>query len=355
MSSESIIQQGYDNGSATTVSGNVTSTNTAGASVYISPIVLDFFLTFNLLICGNIVGLLGISGNIINIIVFYKQGYEDSVNITLTALAVSDIGALVFVLMVIVMINPWFLNVDVSIVHIDVATMLAFYPHNYFIRVCGFITAFASCERCLCVLVPLKVKQIVTKRFSLLVNVFIFIVMLLDLFPVYYVVYLDWTFIPNQNKSLIASNYRQNPFAILRYTYFVTEIFVPYFTFFVIILSNVIIGLKLNARSQWLNSVSHTNNKKDNAVSNREKRVVLMLIVVSVIFIVCLIPQSAILTALIQVQDLGSGGRYFDVSMLCYSISYLMEAVCSSVNILVYYKMSSKYRKTLCRFFKCYY
>ncbi|XP_059168442.1 uncharacterized protein LOC131950354 [Physella acuta] len=163
------------------MSEEVTTAAQVSASVNISPIVLDFFLTFNMLVCGNIIALLGISGNIINIIVFNKQGYEDSVNITLTALAV----------------------------------------------------------------------------------------------------------------------------------------------------------------------ISQKKETKNTYLSNKEKKVVLMLTVVSVIFIVCLIPQSAILTAVSQVPGLAVRGVYFDVALLCYSISYLMEAVCSSVNILVYYKMSSRYRKSL--------
>ncbi|XP_059168453.1 FMRFamide receptor-like [Physella acuta] len=347
MPTENFIEQLNQTLTISMYSVNDTTTALVGVSVYVSPIVLDFFLTFNLLICGNIIGILGISGNIINIIVFCKQGYEDSVNITLTALAVSDIGALVTVLMVNVMVNPWFTKASLPIVAIDFASLLGFYPHNYFIRVCGLITAFASCERCLCVLVPLKVKQIVTKRFSVTVNVLIFIIMLLDLFPIYYVVYLDWMFVPGLNKTIIAASVRENPYNIFGISYFVTDLFLPYFTFFVIIFNNITIGLKLNSRSKWIQSVSQKPSNKEKFVSNKEKKVVLMLTVVSVIFIVCLIPQSAILTAVSQVSGLMHGGNYFDVSLLCYSISYLMEAVCSSVNILVYYKMSSKYRKVL--------
>ncbi|XP_059168392.1 neuropeptides capa receptor-like [Physella acuta] len=316
-------------------------------SIWIHPLIWDFFVTFNNTVCGNIIAVFGIFGNIINIIVFYKQGYEDSVNITLTALAVSDIGALLTVLMFNEMLNPWFLKADLPILQTDFISMLAFFPHNYFIRVCGLITAFASCERCLCVLVPLKVKQIVTKRFSVIVNICIFFIMVLDLFPVYYVVYFDWMFIPQLNKSIIASHFRQNPYNIFSISYFVTDVFIPYFTFFTIILSNIIIAIKLKSRSEWLNSVSHQNTNKEKFVSNKEKKVVLMLTVVSVIFIVCLIPQSAILTAVSQVPGLGNGGIYFDLAMLCYSFAYLMEAVCSSVNIVVYYKMSSKYRETI--------
>ncbi|XP_059168421.1 FMRFamide receptor-like [Physella acuta] len=347
MAEASFNIQGVQN--LTTLTTEVTTTAVVSASVglYVSLVVRDFFLTFNMLVCGNIIGVLGICGNIINIIVFNKQGYEDSVNITLTALAVSDIGALITLIIFNVMINPVFEKANLPMIPVDVASMAGFYPHNYFIRVCGLITAFASCERCLCVLVPLKVKQIVTKKVSVLVNVLIFIIMLLDLFPVYYVVYLDWMFVPGLNKTVVAASFRKNLHAVFGISYIVTDLFAPYFTFFVIIFSNITIGLKLNLRSKWIQSVSQKPSNKEKFVSNKEKKVVLMLTVVSVIFIVCLIPQSAILTAVSQLSELAVRGVYFDVALVCYSISYLMEAVCSSVNILVYYKMSSRYRNTI--------
>lgn len=63
--------------------------------VTIDPLVTNIFLVTNLLICAETVGLFGIIGNIFNICNFCKQGIDDSVTVTLLALAVIEFGALV--------------------------------------------------------------------------------------------------------------------------------------------------------------------------------------------------------------------------------------------------------------------
>ncbi|XP_059168552.1 uncharacterized protein LOC131950427 [Physella acuta] len=296
-------------------------------------------------------GILGIVANIVNILVFYRQGYDDSVNITLTALAVSDIGALVTLQITNVMVNPWFLTLDLSFNQVDFVSLVSFYPHNYFIRVCGFITAFASFERCLCVVVPLKVKQIITKRVSIATNIFIFLFLCLDLVPVYYLTYFAWTFIPELNITKLIGIDRENPYNVYGISYYFTDLFVPYFSFFVIIVCNVIVAIQLNRRAAWKRSVTGNKVKPGEVVSNKEKKLVLMLTVVATIFIVCLIPQSAVLTTVSLVPEISMYGEYFDVALLCYNISNFTETVSSSVNLLVYYKMSTRYRDTIHTYF----
>ncbi|XP_059168515.1 uncharacterized protein LOC131950404 [Physella acuta] len=210
----------------------------------LQPLVLDIAIGLCALV-NEALGILGIVANIVNILVFYRQGYDDSVNITLTALAVSDIGALLTLQVCNLMVNPWIMNLDLDVSVINFEELVSFYPHNYFIRVCGFITAFASFERCLCVVVPLKVKQIITKRVSIATNIFIFLILCLNLVPIYYVSYLDWVFIPELNKTKLIGLNRENPYNVFGISYYVTDLFIPYLSFFVIIMCNVIIGFQL--------------------------------------------------------------------------------------------------------------
>ncbi|XP_059172640.1 probable G-protein coupled receptor frpr-1 [Physella acuta] len=296
-------------------------------------------------ICFEAVSLAGICANLVNIMVFTKQGFKDTVNITLTALAVGDIGSLVTLQLFFIFINPWFLKLDVTFIPLDVVTMVSFYPHNYFIRVCGFITAFAAFERCLCVVTPLKVKQIITKNVVITFNISVFIVTFFNIFHVYYICYFDWKFSANVNKTLLTLSFRSNREAVFSVSYFITDLFVPYFTFAVIILSTAVIAVKLHIRARWRGDNITTQPNTD--VTTKDKKLILMLTTVSVIFIVCLIPQSAILTAVSLVRGLSLKGSYFDLALLCYVISYYMETINSSVNFLVYYKMSSKFQKTL--------
>ncbi|XP_059166012.1 neuropeptides capa receptor-like [Physella acuta] len=293
-----------------------------------------------------LISIFGIIGNVINIIIFSKQGFDDSINITLIALAICDLGALFASQVLAVVANPWFLTSDLPIVHLEVVHMVVFYPHNYCVRVCGFITAFAAFERCLCVLIPLKVKQLITRKFTIYFLCVIFVVTLLDMLPVYYVAYLDWVFFPDSNSTKLAMVFRENPYNVFGISYLITDMFVPYFTFFIIILSNVVITWKLKARSAWRSSVTNTRSVKCEGISNREKKTVLSLMVVSIIFIVCLLPQSAVLSVVSLEPELSIRGSKFDLTILCLSFAYMLECISSSVNVIVYYRMSSRYRET---------
>ncbi|KAK0067971.1 FMRFamide receptor [Biomphalaria pfeifferi] len=145
--------------------------------------LVEFFMTFNLMLCAVLIDFAGIAGNVINILNFQKQGLQDSVNVTLTALAVSDIGALFFQLLVNILFNPLWRRVQLPFSSSSVLAMVFFYPHGYFIRVSGFITAFAAFERCLCVVLPMDVKRIITRNVAVVVNIIIFIALLLYLYP----------------------------------------------------------------------------------------------------------------------------------------------------------------------------
>ncbi|CAL1537211.1 unnamed protein product [Lymnaea stagnalis] len=331
---------------------NVTIAPTRPSTGTVNPDVLSFFMVFNLLVCGVVLGLFGICGNIANIRVFVKQGFHDSVNITLAALAVGDIGALVTLQATNIMTNPWFLGADLPFSPLDVVRLISFYPHSYFIRVCGFVTAFAAFERCLCVVAPLRVKGIITVRVAVVVNVLIFTITLFNVFPPYYFAYFDWTFSPRANRSILAVAFRQDADVAFSMSYFITDLAVPYITFVALISCTLVIIIKVKAKAAWRKSVSSSRLSSGGKVSNKETRLVQMLTAVSLIFIVCLIPQSSILTAVAINQDLSASGEHFDIALLCYCIAFLMETVNSSVNIIVYYKMSSRYRETFINLLK---
>ncbi|XP_059168274.1 galanin-like G-protein coupled receptor npr-9 [Physella acuta] len=328
---------------------SLNSTVTLGSSPMVPKYILDIFMAGNI-IFGELITIIGIIANIINIVIFRRQGYDDTVNISLTALAVSDLGSLVTLLPFNVMVNPWFESLDLSFVPLDVSVFLSFYPHNYFIRVCGFITAFAAFERCLCVVLPLKVKQIITKKVAITTIICIYLITLLNEFPSYYVIYLDWKKTARVNKTVLSIAFRSYSSSVFSVSYFITDMLVPHFTFLVLIACTSIIVFQLKSRSNWIRSISSTT-KKVATISNKEKKVGLMLVVVSVCFIVCLTPQTVIMSAVCVVPGLGLYGKYFDVASVIYCLAYYSESINSSLNILVYYKMSSKYKKEIHKVF----
>ncbi|KAI8786132.1 FMRFamide receptor [Biomphalaria glabrata] len=324
--------------------------STTNLQVFLNPDILHFFLTFNLMICGNVIGVLGILGNVLNIANFAKDGMEDTVSITLSALAVSDVGALVVQMFINVLSNSFWTDVDHPFLTMSILSALLVYPREYFVRVSGLITVFASFERCLCVVTPLRVKRIITRNVAITVNTSIFIVLLLYLYPTIAFIYFDWGVDSRRNRSVIVVFYRDNAESVFTVSYAVADLFLPYCTFFLLILSNMVIVTTLKSKSKWRQSVtgsrfSHDSNK--GMISTKEKKLVVMLVKISTIFIGCLFPQSALFTAVGLVREMKLNGLYFDLTRMVYSFTFLLETINCSVNIIVYYSMSSKFRKRI--------
>ncbi|KAK0066679.1 G-protein coupled receptor C02B8.5 [Biomphalaria pfeifferi] len=309
--------------------------------------VREIVVTANILF-GEIVGLLGIVANVINVVVFSKIGFSDTVNISLAALAVSDVGALVTLQWFNVIVNPWFLQLDLPFLPLEIQSLTAGYPHNYFVKVTGFITAFVAFERCLCVTLPFKVKTLITKRIALAFNVAVFFVIALTMFPVYYTAYYDWKFDAKKNKTVLGIFYTKNINDVLGPSLFLTNSVVPLVSFAVIILCNIVIAFRLKRASVWRQMSSGAAiTTPGAAVSVKEKKMVKMIVIVSVIFIICFIPSSALLTARAIIPELSISGIYSNINWIVATYALEMETVNSSITIVVYYRMSSKYRETL--------
>ncbi|XP_059151270.1 uncharacterized protein LOC131937682 [Physella acuta] len=99
----------------------------------VDPDVLDIFLAISLVL-ESLLSIVGVAGNIISIVVFSQQGYRETTNISLTALALSDIGAILTLQLRSLMLNPWTLNSKLIFNPVDFSVMFSTYPHNYFIR-----------------------------------------------------------------------------------------------------------------------------------------------------------------------------------------------------------------------------
>ncbi|XP_059145203.1 uncharacterized protein LOC131932327 [Physella acuta] len=142
--------------------------------------------------------------------------------------------------------------------------------------------------------------------------------------------------------TLLGAHARVNPSDVNAVSFYVTDLMLPSVTFTTIIACTTITGIQLHQIGKTRKSMT-----SDKNISNKEKKVAVMLVVVSAIFIACLAPTIVKLTGVAFVTELSVFGDYFDVAMVINEISCLSETLSSSVNLLVYYKMSSKYRRTV--------
>lgn len=157
-------------------------------------VIVNYFI-----ICGTI-AFFGIIGNVINLVIFSKLGYNNTMNISLSGIAVSDMCTLIFMIWWDICLNPLFLNSETVILSSEIQYLTAGWPHCLFARITCAITVFITIERCLCVTMPLKVKVVITKSRTVIIIVFIFVSQLMTNIPSYYINYFDWKFFPNKNR-----------------------------------------------------------------------------------------------------------------------------------------------------------
>uniref|UniRef100_A0A2C9KHS2 Uncharacterized protein n=1 Tax=Biomphalaria glabrata TaxID=6526 RepID=A0A2C9KHS2_BIOGL len=133
--------------------------------------VKQIYELVNYVVFCNIFSVFGIFSNIINIIVFCRQGLDSTVNISFTGVAVSDLCSLVTLLWFNVCVNPLFVNSDVPMAPSEVQHLTGGFPHACFARITCWITVYITAERCLCIVSPLKIKRIITtKRATSIIN-----------------------------------------------------------------------------------------------------------------------------------------------------------------------------------------
>ena len=144
-----------------------------------------FFETLIFSILTGIISAFGCLSNVINIIVFCKQKFSDSVNISLFGLAISDLGCVLNLVWMSMCFSPLFQTLSLPFNPLTVQYLTGGWPHGCFARISSFITAYVTFERCLCVTLPLKVKTIITPRRTTLTLVAIFLVLFSLTAPVF--------------------------------------------------------------------------------------------------------------------------------------------------------------------------
>ncbi|CAG5114703.1 unnamed protein product, partial [Candidula unifasciata] len=195
------------------------------------------------------------------------------------------------------------------------------------------------------------VKQVVTtKRVSILV-ICVSITLIFSTTPVYVVNRLGMKFYPARNKSLVGLVYTENKEFVETISFVINNISVTFGAFVVIITCTVVLVFKLKKSVKWRKGI--TNSKQIQQVSSRNQGVARMVVMISSLFIVCFIPISVIFVAMSLEPELSINGRYRNMLIIFGGLGTILESLNSSVNIFIYYQMSSKYRSNFHQLFKC--
>lgn len=117
-------------------------------------------------------------------------------------------------------------------------------------------------------------------------------------------------------------------------------------SFTLVVILTVALVTKLKKSSEWRKE-STAQTAQLNNVCIREQKTVKMVVLIATVLIVCYTPGTMLtLATFVLGPDLNVLGKYVNICLASWSVGYVCQAINSSVNIILYYKMSSKYRRT---------
>ena len=295
---------------------------------------------------------IGFPGNILNLLVFFKHGLKQRINLCLFSLSLVDLVYLTFVFLNYV--ETMGLGAPVSF-HGSIGETVAFIISNRLLGFHGFgwasafISAIISSERCFCVIWPLRSSTLLKTRTMAVVIVVGVVLIAGGRFAVtekYRVICLyDMT--SGQERLLLALSryYLSNKRLVDVLDSVVYGMVVPITTCSVVTVATVVTAVKLKKVAQWRQESS-------SALSPREIALTKMLIYLSIQFIVLNLPNILLRLTSILLPELNSTGRFANMFFVLTGVVEVCAGLNSSLNFLVYYFAGTKYRETvqgLCR------
>ncbi|KAK6983082.1 growth hormone secretagogue receptor type 1 [Biomphalaria glabrata] len=293
-------------------------------------------------LCGG-VSIFGIVSNVVNMAIFFKQGLRTTMNISFFSLAISDVCSLVTLFWFSLCMNPLFENSDVPFISREIQYLTGGWPSFCFARITSFITSYITAERCLCIISPLKVKHIITPKRTLVTIVFIYIFIFLSTVPEYASSYISWKHHPIRNQSVLGLVFYPNRKDIEGLG-FVLNAILGTFSYILIILFTTILVCKLRQENKCPTKNCIKPDKPE-LVTNR-KKAVNMVLIIAVISIVCSTPCIIFSLVSFFEPEFSILGGYCNIFHVVWSFGFLFTGINSSVNAILYYQMSSKYKKS---------
>ena len=300
----------------------------------------------------------GLVGNVLILITYAKIGFSESINISYFALGVSDILCVIFVTWHGICFIPAFENSDIPFNPLSIPT--GGHTSSMFQKTTGWITAYVSIERCLCVVFPLKSQIIASRKRTIIVIVFILVLIVVPSATVaFYTYQIYFKFDASSNKTVLVVTFRNSSLAkpmtnILR---IYKLVFLNSLPFFIIIVCTVVLAIYLHRSALWrLDKSSGATKTIERSVTNDEKalkkyardiRVAKSVLAIAIAFI---FPGTLgivrYLIALIW-SDFHPVGTYSNISRSVARLEFILSSINSSVNFIIYYRMGKKFRSTV--------
>ncbi|CAG5134803.1 unnamed protein product [Candidula unifasciata] len=335
-------------------------------------VMYHYFELSMFFIFGSVIAVFGIVSNVINVVVYCRQGVKDSVTVTFIALSLWDFGNCFTSLLSIIcfIIESHFPIPTVNFLAIQYVYFG--YTRGFTYILSTIVTMHLSIERCICLIVPFKVKEVFTKSRSILINAAIVIFSCACFCPAWATQGLQWEFDGRFNNSRLVLWISINRRDVDVFVDMFNGVVIPTIAQIVITISAVFMlsavktSAKFRLRSTGMSAVNEGQsgtqvavdsktdkkpNTKDKTMSTKDSKLAKVVIMVAVIFFVCNLPVLIVAVARALVPKLDIGKTYNNLYHVAYILVYDFGLVNSSVNIIVYYLVSSKFKEVFLSLF----
>lgn len=188
-----------------------------------------------------------------------------------------------------------------------------------------------------------QVSRIFTSQRASVIVIVFFVILVLSVSPIYCIDRFAMVFKPALNKTLLGIVHTDNRREVLKVTLAVNNVIMPFGAFAVIIICTTILVVKLHNKTKWRQSSVVTASNSEN-LFKRDQKVSKMVLLISSVFIISFVPSCVNFLAITIEPKIDMYGQYSNTFIVIFGISFLLESINSSVNIFIYYTMSSKFR-----------
>ncbi|GFN74552.1 chemosensory receptor a [Plakobranchus ocellatus] len=260
----------------------------------------QFYIIFLFTIyASQIINTFAIIANSLCIAVFVKLGFSEPSNISLTVLAVCDFTLAVLLTWCNLCFWLTYHKVRLPFHGDNVSLLTGGVQWAFLSTTVAWITAFISFERCLCILVPLKVRRLITPRGTFVAMLIIILFTFCPSFLTFIRYKFVWVFNPYLNRTILTTIPVNSELAILfeKISVAICGVIQPLLAFSISLVCTVLLVVQLRKISSWRISVMSAKGQRvqpeknlvasssaaEASISRKEERLVRMVVAIATI------------------------------------------------------------------------
>ena len=314
------------------------------------------------------IGVVGVSGNIVILITYHRIGLSSSINVSYFALAISDLFCVLSNTWMAICFVPAFTKFANRYFGVySVVSVTGAWTCECFSRITAYITAFISIERCVSVVLPMKVSTIFNRRRTCIILAVIYSWNLA--LGSYGFVLIRFTkfWSPRYNKTIITTQRMSSP--TLEYFYEIVLFFqsfpavlIPLVT---VIVCTVFLSVTLTRSATWRRAFQaqdggtgssggklEDKSKISKSRNLKELQLAKTVVTIAIVFIVCSLPNAINVLVASSMPEYRGTGTYGNTYRFVQFATFILSAVNSSANIFIYLNTGSIFRRTVKQLFR---